>query len=159
MPAHRTSAVLKLLSGSAAHNPGRYRDESKVSPRDPRPALPPGALDAVPQAVRDRYRWLIAEFCLPVAHGRPDGLAILTLAETMVERDKSAAKVAEHGQLMKHPRTGKPMVQPYFSALMQLNESVRRQMNELGFTPTSRLRHAPPGAPTMSDPAGWDGID
>jgi len=155
----RESVVLKLLNGSAQRNPGRLRDDSKVAPKDRTPALPDGLLEAVPHAVRDRYRWLVKEFVLPVAHGRPDGIAILTLTQTMIDRDVAAAKVAEFGQVMKHPRTNKPMVQPYFTTLMMLNESVRRQMNELGFTPASRLRHAPPGAPGAPDPSGWDEID
>lgn len=160
LPAHHKSQVLKVLNGSLAHNPGRYRDESKVAPRDPTPALPPGALAAAQPAVRDRYRWLISEFCLRGAHGRPDGLAILRLAETQVARDEAAAKVAEQGQLMRHPINGKQMLTPNFSALMQLNESVRRQENELGFSATARLRFAPPGKPgTDNDSAEWSSID
>ena len=155
----RKPLVLRLLNGSAAHNPSRVRDETRVAPRDPKPALPPGALDAVAQPVRERYRWLCAEFLLPLTHGRPDGLVILHLAETMIQCEVAAGKVAEHGQLMRHPKSGKPGLQPYFSAWMALNESVRKQMSELGFTPNSRLRHAPPGGLSAPSPAGWDEID
>jgi hypothetical protein len=159
MAAHRTSNIIKLLNGSLAHDPQRYRDEKMIAPRDPKPALPPGVLEAVPQEVRDRYRWLCREHCLPTVHGKPDGIAILRLAETQVARDVAAAKVAQYGTVMKHPRTGKPMQQPYFQVMVALNESCRRQENELGFTAASRLRHAPPGVPTPSESEGWDAVD
>ena len=154
----RVSTVLKLLNGTAQHDPQKLRDDSKVSPRDPVPKLPPWEkLDADEQRV---YDFLCKEFLIPIVHGRPDGLLIATLARQIVLRDKAFAKLKEFGPVMKHPKSGKPSLQPYFQAAKVHDETVRRIMFELGFSPIGRLKHAPPmGSGGPNGPSSWDAID
>ena len=154
----RTSTVLKLLNGSARINPGKLRDDSKVTPRDKTPLLPPWEkLDAEEQQI---YDFCCREFLLPMVHGRPDGLMIANLARSIVLRDKAFAKLKAKGPLMRSPQ-GRPSLQPYFRAYKVHDEAVRRIMFELGFSPLGRLKHAPPmsGSPPGSAPSGWEEID
>jgi hypothetical protein len=156
MAAPRTATVLKILKGSAQKNPDRMRDESKVTPKGA-PILPPWA--AMSDEQQRVYDWLLAEFVLPGVHGRPDGMLIHHLAELIVLRDKAMAKLAEFGPVMKHPTSGRPMLQPYHNAATIYNDQVKRLMNELGFSPTGRLKFAPPVSGGLGAPASWDEID
>jgi len=155
----RTSTVLKLLNGSAAHDPKKLRDDSRVQPKDPRPLLPPW--EKLDPQEREIFDFLCREFLLPLVHGRPDGMLIASLARTIIMRDKAYAKLKEFGPLMKHPKSGKPGLQPYFQAYKTHDEAVRRMMFELGFSPIGRLKHAPPmsSGGTPGAPSSWDEID
>jgi hypothetical protein len=154
----RTSTVLKILNGSARKDPGKLRDDSKVTPRDKTPLLPPWEhLDDDEQQV---YDFCCREFLLPMVHGRPDGMMIATLARSVVLRDKAFAKLKQFGPVMKHPQSGKPGLQPYFQAYKVHDEAVRRLMFELGFSPIGRLKHAPPMSGSAGNAASaWDEID
>ena len=153
-----SSTVLKLLNGSADHDPKNFRDDSAVAPKDKTPLLPPWEhLDSDEQAVFD---FVCKEFLLPLVHGRPDGMMIATLARAVVLRDKAFAKLKEFGPVMKHPKSGKPALQPYFQAYKVHDEAVRRMMFELGFSPIGRLKHAPPMSGNVPGaPSSWDEID
>ena len=156
----RTSTVLKLLNGSAQNDPAKLRDDSRVAPKDKTPLLPPWEkLDPDEQKI---YDFLCREFLLPMVHGRPDGLLIATLARTLALRDAAFAKLKKHGPLMRHPKSRKPGLQPYFHAYKVHDEAARRIMFELGFSPIGRLKHAPPmsGPPTGATAGSeWSEID
>ena len=157
MAGTRTSTVLKLLNGSARTNPGKLRDDSRVTPKDKTPLLPPWEkLDA---EEREVYDFCCREFLLPLVHGRPDGMMIATLARSVVLRDKAFAKLKQYGPVMKHPKSGKPGLQPYFQAYKVHDEAVRRIMFELGFSPIGRLKHAPPMSESGSGESAWSEID
>jgi|KBSMisStaDraftv2_1062788.scaffolds.fasta_scaffold484419_2 hypothetical protein len=157
MGRHRESVVLKLLNGTAQHDPKQMRDDTKVAPKDPKPLLPPWEkLDADEQQV---YDFCCNEFVLPMVHGRPDGMLIASLAKQVVLREKALAKLKEYGPVMRDPGTGKPKLQPYFQAYKVHDEAVRRLMFECGFSPLGRLKHAPPMGSSLGGPTDWDAID
>jgi len=157
MGRHQSSAVLKLLNGSAQHDSGLVRDDVRVRPKDKTPHLPPWEkLTADEQTVFD---YLVKEFVMPAVHGRPDGIMIAALAREIVQSERSLAKLKEFGPVMKHPKTGKPGLQPYFYSYHKHNEAVRKLMFELGFSPLGRLKHAPPMGSSPSGASLWDDID
>jgi phage terminase small subunit len=157
MGRHRSSAVLKLLNGTARHDASKVRDDAAVRPKDRTPFLPPWeVLDDDEKRV---YDFLVAEFVLPAVHGRPDGIMIATLARQIVMRDKSFAKLKEFGPVMRHPKSTKPILQPYFYAYKAHDEAVRKLMFELGFSPLGRLKHAPPMSGSVPSASSWDDID
>jgi phage terminase small subunit len=156
MANHRTATVLKILKGTAQRDPKSMRDESKVTPKGA-PELPPWV--EMSADVRAVYDWLVREFVLPGVHGRPDGLLIHHLAELIVMRNRSMAKLQEFGPVMKHPQSGRPMLQPYHTAATTYTDQVKRYMGELGFTPSGRLKFAPPASGPLGAPASWDEID
>jgi phage terminase small subunit len=84
---------------------------------------------------------------------------IVELAKTWAAYNKAMQKVADFGMVMKQPGSGKPVLQPYFSASQTLYSRMRHIMNDLGFTPTSRLRLAPPLTGRENGPSSWDEID
>jgi hypothetical protein len=137
--------VLKILNGSARTNPGKVRDDARVVPTDKVPALPPWeVLDAKERVVFD---WLCAEFLLGFVHGRPDGLLIAILAQTIVLRDLAHKK-------MKNPRANKS----HFGEYKRHDEAVRKLMFELGFSPIGRMRHAPLMSGSVGAKTEWDSL-
>jgi hypothetical protein len=153
----RGSVVLKLLNGSAEHDPKLLRDDTAVAPKDPKPMLPPWEkLDPDEQIV---YDFCCKEFVLPMVHGRPDGMLIASLAKQVVLREKALSKLKEYGPVMRHPGNNKPLLQPYFTAYKVHDEAVRRLMFECGFSPLGRLKHAPPMGASLGAPTDWDSID
>jgi P27 family predicted phage terminase small subunit len=152
----RKATVLKILNGSAAHNPSRQRNDAAVRTPGKPEILTWMDLNDDERRV---FQFLMDNGMLPAIHTKVDSMQICALCRTIVQRDAAAAKVQQFGQVMKHPQSGKPITQPYFQTWMQLNESVRRMMSELSLTPQGRMRHAPPAAGDLKEPTSWDEIE
>lgn len=145
MGRHGSSAVLKILNGSAGQNPGRVKDTARVAPPDKVPALPPWVkLDARERVVFD---WLCKELLLGSVHGRPDGLLIVSLAQMIVLRDKAFANVKRYGP-----------IRPHFAAFKMYDEAFRKMMFDLGFSPLGRMKHAPAMNSGTGPATDWDAV-
>ena len=157
MPA-RSAVVLKILNGSAQHDAKKAKDERKIAPRRP-PRIPPWAALQSPE-VKVAYDYLMEEFVIEGIHGSPDGMLMQTLAEAFVLRARAMEKLMQFGPVMKHPSSQKPELQPYFYAVARYNEQILQIMKQLGFTPVSRMKLAPPlkDGP-LGLPATWDEIE
>lgn len=152
----RTATVLKILNGVGENQRSRLRDDRAVrTPGKPEQL----AWMELTDAEKRVFDFLMENGMLPAIHTKVDSVQICALCRAIVQRDEAAAKVKQFGQVMKHPSSGKPMVQPYFQTWMQLSETVRRLMSELSLTPTSRLRHAPPADGNLNEPTSWDEIE
>ena len=150
----RSSTVLKLLNGSGAHNANRTPDVAAVAPKDKTPQLPPWeTLDA---DEREIFDYLVAEFLVPIVHGKPDGLMIAALAREIVMRDKVLAKAKRAGPTLKVGK--RTYIHPLLIAYRKHDEAVRRMMFELGFSPLGRLRHSPPMKHGGAKASEWDGV-
>jgi P27 family predicted phage terminase small subunit len=152
----KSATILKILNGSVDTDKARARDDQKVTPRG-KPKRPGWAKLSKEEA--EIFDYLMDEFVLPGVHGSPDGALMVELARTWVAYNKAMQKVSDFGMVMKQPESGKPVLQPYFRASQTLYDRMRRIMNDLGFTPVSRLRLAPPLTGRENGPSNWDEID
>ena len=154
--AQRKATVLRIANGAAYQNPGRTRSDAAVRPKGRPEPLEMFGLNAQETKL---FNWLMDTGCLPAIHSLADSLQLAQYCRLCVERDLAAAKVREFGQVMKHPTSGKPMPQPFFTTWMALNEKILRLANELALTPAGRMRHAPPANGDLREPTSWDEID
>ena len=144
----RTPTLLKLVKGTdQAHT---RREEIPVT-GTPGP-LPWLELNATERRVFD---WLVARCAVATFHGEHDSYLFTRLARLIVQQQIAEDKVREYGAVMKHPRSGKPEVQPYARVARDLGEQIRLLMGELGITPIGRLKFA---APKSDGPTNWDDI-
>jgi hypothetical protein len=150
----RTSNVVKILHGSARRD--RMRDEVAVMPRDPLPEVPPW--ETLADDEKAILAWLHEVMLVKGVHGRPDGLLMLRLTRMLIRVRSLEAKVATLGMVFKHPTSGKPMQSPFYTALVAEENEMRRLMNELGFSPSGRLKFAPPSS-TRPTEGSWEAFD
>lgn len=151
----RTATILKLHTGSARHDPAKARDDNATNPGGIPEALPWLGMDTEEQMVFD---WLCRYCTLKSVHAHADSLLISKLAKQIVASHKIDATLRQYGPVMKSPTTGKPELMPYFHAAKNLTEQIRNLMSEMGFTPISRLKFAPPLKDGLPDAKSWDDI-
>ena len=150
----RDAAILKILRGT--NRPDRRRDEAAVRP-PAKPTVPPGeTLDAAEAEV---FAWLVAA-ALPGIHGTIDGGLFCRIAKTVIAIRQCEGRCKQLGMFATHPISGKPVVQPHATLLLQLTAQYRALMSEAGLSPAVRLRLAPldrnAGGPAASI---WDDFD
>src|SRR5215510_6667101 len=114
----RTPTLLKLIQGT--DKASTRRDEVPVTGR-PSP-LPWLELNETERRVFD---WLIEQCAIQSVHGLPDSYLFARLARLIVQQQAAEDKVRAFGAVMKHPKSGKPEVQPYARVARDLGEQVR----------------------------------
>lgn len=151
MANRRTATVLKLLNGSAAHNKAVVRDDASVKPAGLPVAFDFLGLDADERAM---FEHLVQCGSLPTVHAESDSFLFATAAKLCVALLRAQQKVREFGTVMIDPSNGKPTIQPYFTAMCELQRQVLRTFNEIGLSPSARLRFAP--RPSQGNGTTWD---
>jgi hypothetical protein len=140
----RTATILKLLSGSAQHNPQRLRDDAAIKP----PGQPSNvAWFALNKEERRIFQWLRANALLRTVHSRADSLLLAKLATTI------------NVSLMLEARMEDTNASSYGSDFRRWRQCIdlgMRLMSELCLTPSMRLKLAPPLPRTRG--SGWDDI-
>lgn len=71
---------------------------------------------------------------------RMDQLALAMLCESWSAWRDATNKVKKYGPLIKSPKTGIPMLSPYYIVMHRSHEQVRSLLAEFGMTPSSRTR-------------------
>jgi hypothetical protein len=157
MPAHRTPVTLKLLNGSAYTNPGRLRDDRKITPPG-RLEEPPPHIELTP-AERKIFDWYVKHGALANVHRPTDAglLAALARCEALLEQNRK--KIVEFGPMMRNPATGSPKIAPMFHIERKLVAEQRGLLGDLGMSLAGRLQHAPPFDGRGGDSTSWDSID
>lgn len=154
MPARRTATVLKILNGSAAHNPSYVRDDLPVKGKltEPPPFI------TLNEDERRTFDWLVKEGAVPRVHGAIDSLTVAHAARISVRLERCLAKVTEYGEVMKVKQTLR--VQPYAYQARVLTDQLRSLLGDSGMTLAGRLKNAPPaGTLGPSSIPSWDEID
>lgn len=152
----RTATILKLHSGAARHDPAKLRDDAAVNPGGIPEAMPWLGLDTDEERC---FEWLCRHCVLKSVHSHSDSLLIAKLAKEIVASIKVEKTLRDYGPVMKHPKSGRPELQPYFYAAIKFNEQIRALMSELGFTPIARMKFAPDVKGDLPDARSWDDID
>jgi hypothetical protein len=157
MPAHRTSAVLKILNGSASVNSARVRDDAKATPTARLDGPPPHVRLSVKE--RRVFDWFVANGAMPAVHRSTDAALLCALARCSVALEVAHAKVLADGMVIRSSASGLPRINPHAYAERKLTDEMRGLLNELGMTPAGRLRCAPAMTDrTSPDAAEWDAI-
>jgi len=73
-----------------------------------------------------------------------NGHAIRRLVEFRALYDRAAREVAEHGQIVKAPKTGTPQISPFWTVMKQASEQCSSHEAELGLAPRRRAAATPP---------------
>ena len=146
--------AFKLIAGTYRADRDGARADVRV-PGTVAVLAPLAPLSDLEQRYFDHYR----THAVPGAHGAVDSHLFTQIARVAARLDDADDKVTRFGMVMKHPKTGRPEIQPYQQAAMQLRDQLRKLLSEAGLTPSSRTRlHGATGDDTP--PGGtWDDID
>jgi len=160
--AHRSSAALKILSGTAAHDARNTRDDEAVVPKRGKPERPAWAQFTPREQIM--FDWIMNEYVIPGIYGKPDGALIVELAKVWAAyRDMmdecQNGRMSERTTVINGVRTTRDVLSQEFIASCKLFEKWMKLMTTLGFTPMSRLKLAPPLDKNKNGPSKWNEID
>jgi hypothetical protein len=132
LPGKRTSAFLKIINGSAAHDPGRRVVDVPVrgKPKWPECADPPNE--------QERAWFAYLARLLPTEFGESDSVLIAHCARVSAQLEKVEKILRERGSLI-HGTHGVPVVGAHHRVARNLREEQRSCLSKLGLNPQDRL--------------------
>ena len=154
MARERTATVLKILRGSARLETTRDEEAVQTNARPVFPLLAEADADE-----RKMFEWMVDTYYIPCAHAAKDGQQFLQLAKCAVRMQRLEAQVKKFGEVIKDPKTGRPMRSPFAVARDATATELRKLMQDLGATPASRLKFAPPVVGKAKSAQRWDAFD
>jgi len=146
-----TPTALRVLQGNPSKRP--------LNPREPRP--PKGApeapphLDAEGRAEWDRVVGLLERSGLMT---QIDRAALAGYCHAWSRWLEAEAKLKEFGSVLKAPKTGFPMLSPYWTIANTALKQIRDFAAEFGMSPASRSRLYAEAEATVPSKSRWAGL-
>lgn len=139
MPGTKGSGPRKLPSNilrlHGETRPSRFNED------EPKPEIkappPPDWLTPEGQNVWTRTARLLAGMRVM---SEADVDMLTTYCESWLQWQEAAERVRDLGMVVKHPKTGAPMRNPYWSCMKESGERCHRIMIEFGMSPSARTR-------------------
>jgi phage terminase small subunit len=130
--------LLKLISGGGDHRRERLRDDKPKI--DAPPCVPPTA--TLTEDEQQMWRWLLEHVYIPHVHGSAEALLFTKICKLWTRANLVEQKLQEFGCVMKWPRDGRPMVQPYYRIARDCWWELGSALTEIGATPSDRVHIA-----------------